>query len=68
MRSYGCHNVPRPAPGSTYPVQVGWTERGRHMINVAVLPSVAECRYDASATDERCAGCEWIRNHDLQRQ
>lgn len=58
---YACHNLPRPQPGDTYPMQDGWTPDGRRkMTTWPVLPSAAQCLYDAKVTDERCAGCIWI--------
>jgi len=57
---YGCHSrvVDAPSPGSVYRVQNGWTTDGRRaMMDVAVLPSVAFCDYNAKSSDRRCAQC-----------
>jgi hypothetical protein len=71
---YGCHNRPRePKPVL---VQRGWVEMGLHpndsptgMRERVCLPRMiaipftmsTDCRYDKSATDNACAGCEHAR-------
>lgn len=61
---YGCNNIPRPGPDSSYTAQAGWREyeeRGE-IVRVPVWKKTfyaftIECKYDKTATDKACAGC-----------
>lgn len=67
-RLYACHNRPRPVAGAiTHQAQDGWRMHNIHDGAVTIRSAVpvdirhvmsTDCRYDASATDPGCAGCE----------
>lgn len=66
----GCNNRPRPAAGKPLLVQDGYvdnyspiyataTRTARWVFKPFVMST--ECKYDASATDPGCAGCQHRR-------
>lgn len=68
---YACHNKPRPVDGAvTHRGQDGWRDTIDHdnvmptripvMVDIRHTMST-DCRYDASTTDARCAGCEHVK-------
>ncbi len=66
---YGCWNKPRPQAWTTIPAHDGYTPPREQTTVIGYrTPKVVmikhtmstECRYDKSATDPRCAGCEHI--------
>jgi hypothetical protein len=67
-RLYACHNQPRPTAGAPLQVQDGYhtglfayengsSDRIARMVTVTHVMST-ECRYDGSARDPGCAGCQ----------
>lgn len=69
VRPYGCHNKPRPVAGAvTHQAQAGWAvfrDGYNRPCPVPVYIDIkhvmsTECRYDASAKDARCTGCQHI--------
>jgi hypothetical protein len=60
----GCHNRPRPIAEAPVIVQDGWYSSVLHendaipRLTAVPFRMSTECRYDASATDKGCAGCE----------
>ena len=69
MTLAGCNGKPRPHPDATYVAQAGWTEYVEHgalarkpvLVGIKATFGAIECRYDLSATDACCTGCEHRR-------
>lgn len=55
MGPYGCHNKPRPKPGS-------FVHHSKHRPPTAIhkwpFVNSTDCQYDRSHDDSRCAGCQ----------
>lgn len=65
MKSYGCHNLPRPTETTTHPAQDGWFYDASGMTRKPRIVQIqhvmtTECRYDKTDTDPCCAGCVHI--------